>query len=142
MISNEGLDTDILAVKERPPVYGIIPKNIANCLFIDLTDNKGWTHLTPFSSIFSTFILQMINWSEAGFGHGRAGVWEKPIGRCHVRVKLVRGSPYAFTVLSINVPKQRNYGRSWKWWPERFSAGLFANNIVHVSSAFVCYSKC
>lgn len=38
----------------------------------------------------------MINWSEAGFGHGRARVWEKPIGRSHVRVKLVHGSPYAF----------------------------------------------
>lgn len=50
------------------------------------------------SSIFLTFILQMKNWSEAGFGYGRAGVWEKPIGRSYVRVKLVRGSPYVFIV--------------------------------------------
>lgn len=111
-MSNEGLDTDIFAVKEKPPVYGIFPKNIANCLFVYLTDNKGCTQITltftflnmrtvkmhDSSSIFSTFILQMENLSKAGFGHGRAKVWEKPIGQSHVRVKLVRGSPYAFIV--------------------------------------------
>lgn len=40
----------------------------------------------------------MENLSEAGFGHGRAVVWEKPIGQSHVRAKLVRGSPYASIV--------------------------------------------
>lgn len=48
-MSNEGLDTDIFAVKKRPPVYGIFPKNIANCLFVDLTDNKG---CTPYNAYF------------------------------------------------------------------------------------------
>lgn len=35
MMSNEGLDTDIFAIKERPQVYGIFPKNIAYYLFVD-----------------------------------------------------------------------------------------------------------